>query len=245
VTFFAGYDNIESLAFDNDSGAARIYGIATFIEAWNGYLELDYAFLDDRNDVNDRSYHNFGAGYSRRLGRFLSNSNRIIVNAGQDTDLAPGTADGVLLLSENSLITSSPSNVVPYLNLFAGFDRPQSAGRNGAAGGILRNTGILFESDNLTGYPTLEATANNTFGAAMGLNLISSNFGQQLIVESAFLGVMEDLENRVAAGSQYGVGLRYQLPLTHSVLLRTDAMYGWLGNSDDINGVRVELRRKF
>ncbi|MEZ6096999.1 MAG: hypothetical protein R3C03_22715 [Pirellulaceae bacterium] len=185
VTFFAGYDNVTSPAFGNDNNAGRIYGLAGFVEAWNGYVELDYAFLDDRLDIGDRSYHNIGVAYSRRLGRFLSNSTRVIVNAGQDTGTALGTADGVLLLSENSLITSSPSTIVPYLNFFAGFDRPQSAARAAAAGGVLRNTGILFESDNLTGYPTLDASANNTFGGALGLNLLAYDFSQQLVLEAA------------------------------------------------------------
>jgi hypothetical protein len=169
----------------------------------------------------------------------------VIVNAGQDTGAAPGTADGVLLLSENSLITSSPSNIVPYLNLFAGFDRPQSAARAAQAGGVLRNTGILFETDNLTNYPTLDATANNTFGAALGVNLLSNNFNQQLVLETAMLGVMDEAANRQATAAQYGFGARYQLPLTHSVLLRADAMYGFLVDSSDIHGVRLEIRRKF
>jgi hypothetical protein len=80
----------------NVNDVARIYGLASFIEALNGYIELDYAFLDDRRDLGDRSYHNIGLGYSRRWGRFLSNSTRAIVNAGQSTDSNAGTADGVL-----------------------------------------------------------------------------------------------------------------------------------------------------
>lgn len=245
VTFFAGYDNVTSPAFGNDNNAARIYGVASFVEAWNGYMEVDYAFLDDRQDGFDRSYHNVGIGFSRRWGRWLSNSTRLIVNAGQDAGVGNETADGVLLLSENSLITSSPSNIVPYLNLFAGFDRPQSAARAGLAGGVLRNTGILFETDNLTGYPTLDATANNTFGAALGLNLMPGDFSQQLVLESALMGVMDEPANRISQGAQYGVAMRYQLPLSNSVLIRADAMYGFLDNAPDLSGVRLELRRKF
>jgi hypothetical protein len=243
ITFFAGYDKLNSPAFQGDDSAARVMGVATFIEALNGYFEVDYAFLDDRTG-QDRSYHNMAIGYTRRYGRFISNSTRIIVNAGQQSNV-PGTADGVLLLSENSLITGSPSTVVPYFNMFAGFDRPQSVGRNAAAGGILRNTGILFESDNLTGYPTLDATANDTFGMALGLNLLADEFAQQLIVEVAALGVMGDDANRNAVGDQYGVGVRYQLPLTNSVIFRADAMVGFLRGDEDINGGRMEIRKKF
>ncbi len=243
ITFFAGYDKINSDAFQGDDSAARVMGIATFIEALNGYFEIDYAFLDDRT-FDNRSYHNIGIGYTRRYGRLISNSTRIIVNAGQQSNVGQ-TADGVLLLSENSLITGHPSTVVPYFNMFAGFDRPQSVARAGVAGGILRNTGILFESDNLTGYPTLDDTANDTFGMALGLNLLADEFAQQLIVETAMLGVMGDRVGRNAAGDQYGVGVRWQVPLTNSTILRADAMVGFLGNEDNINGARVEYRKKW
>ena len=244
ITFFAGYDKLDSDAFPGDDSAARVVGIASFIEALNGYIEVDYAFLDDRT-FDDRSYHNIGIGYTRRYGRFLSNSTRVIVNAGQSTDVVENTADGVLLLSENSLITGHPSNIVPYFNMFAGFDRPQSVARSAASGGVLRNTGILFESDNLTGYPTLDATANDTFGFAAGLNLLGREFSQQLVLETAVLGVMGDAATRRAQGDQYGVGFRYQLPLSNSVIFRADGMKGFFRNDDDVSGIRVELRKKF
>ncbi len=245
VTFFAGFDEINSAAFEGNDDVAKMYGVMSFIEANDGYWELDYAFLEDRNNTRDRSYHNIGIGFTRRYGTRLSNSTRVIVNAGQSTAGGPNTADGVLLLSENSIITSAPSTVVPYLNFFAGFDRPQSVARAGQSGGILRNTGILFESDGMTGYPTLDASANDTFGAAFGLNLMPNDFSQQLVMEAAMLGVMGDTISRNAAGDQYGLGFRYQLPLTNAVIFRTDGMFGFLRGQEDISGLRFELRHKF
>jgi hypothetical protein len=244
ITFFAGFDKMLTDALPGDNSAGRVYGIASFIEAWNGYVEADYAFIEDRTFL-DRSYHNFGLGYTRRFGRFVSNSTRAIVNLGQDPSGIDQTADGWLLLSENSLITGAPSTVVPYFNLFAGFDRPQSVARNALAGGVLRNTGILFETDNLTRYPTLDASANNTYGAALGLNLLASDFSQQLILETAVASTMGPDLGRNAVGNQYGLGARYQLPLTNSLILRTDLMYGFFESTDDSHGARIELRRKF
>lgn len=241
VTFFAGFDEILSPAFNNEDDAAKLYGVASFIEANNGYWEIDYAYLEDRDSNRDRSYHNIGIGFTRRYGRWISNSTRIIVNAGQSTDGGPNTADGVLLLSENSLITALPSSIIPYFNFFAGFDRPQKAAGNN----VLKNTGILFETDGMTGFPTLDPTAQNTYGGAFGLNILPTDFSQQLVLEAAFLGVMGDQADRNAVDDQYGIGARYQLPLNNSVLLRADAMYGFLKSSEDINGVRLELRRKF
>lgn len=244
ITFFAGYDKISSDAFPGDDSAARMYGMAAFIEALNGYFEIDYAFLDDRT-FDDRSYHNIGLAYSRRFGRFVSNSTRVIINTGQSTDQVENTADGVLLLSENSLITGSPSSLVPYFNLWAGFDRPQSAARAVQAGGVLRNTGILFESDGMTNYPTLDPTANDTYGGAFGINLIADDFSQQLVVETAMLGVMGNDATRNAPGEQLGLGFRYQLPLSNAVIFRADGMYGFLKDQPDVRGLRFELRQKW
>ncbi|MEM9410680.1 MAG: hypothetical protein AAGA30_06175 [Planctomycetota bacterium] len=236
ITFAYIWDQIDSAAFEGDNSAARAYAFFTFIEALNGYIEFDYAFVEDRTDY-ERSYHNIGVAYSRRFGRFISHSTRVIANAGQDP-VGRQTADGVLLLSENSLITRSPYTVVPYANFFAGFDTPQSfAGDN-----ELLNTGILFESDGMTGYPTLDTNAADTFGYALGLNLIAQDFSQQLILETAAVFRNDDSN---LAGDQYGVGMRYQIPLSNSWIFRTDAMYGFFRNDYDDHGVRMELRKKF
>jgi hypothetical protein len=243
VTFFAGFDQITSPAFAGSNAAASLFGATTFIEARGGYFEAGYAFLDDGADLC-RSYHNIGLSYTRRYMNLVSNSMRVIVNAGQDGPQAERTADGVLLIAENSFLTPWPYTVIPYVNLFAGFDDPQSAARAGAAGGVLRNTGILFESDNLTGFPTLDATANDTYGAAVGLNLLAPDFSQQLVLEAAVLQAVGD-ETRNAPGDQYGVGLRYQIPITNAHLLRFDLMHGWLDGADDLTGARAEYRWKF
>jgi hypothetical protein len=170
---------------------------------------------------------------------------RMIVNAGQDGPQSAQTADGVLLLAENSFLTPWPYNVIPYLNLFAGFDNPQSVARAGAAGGVLRNTGILFESDNLTGYPTLDATANDVYGASVGIDLLAPDFSQQLILEAAVVQRMGNPPNAGAPDDQYGLGLRYQIPITNAHLLRFDVMRGWLDGAEDISGARAEYRWKF
>ena len=104
--------------------------------------------------------------------------------------------------------------MIPYVNLLVGFDDPQSVARAGAAGGVLRNTGILFESDNLTGYPTLDATGNDTYGAAIGIDLLAPEFTHQLILEAAVLQVFGDPALRNAPGDQYGIGIRYQVPIS-------------------------------
>ena len=223
VTFLAGFDKINSDAFPGDDSAAKMYGVLSFIEALNGYFEIDYMFLDDRNEVVDRSYHNIGLAYTRRFGRFLSHSTRIIINAGQDSSQGPNTADGVLFLSENSLITSAPSTLVPYMNFFAGSDRPQSVARAAQFGGILANTGILFESDSMTGYPTLDATANDTFGGALGLNMIAEDFSQQLILEIAALGVHGNDATRNAQGRSVWNGF----PLPVAIEQFNDLPHRW------------------
>lgn len=245
ITFFAAYDNIDSPAFEGDDDAAKMYGVMSFIEAMGGYFEIDYAFLEDRNRARDRSYHNLGFAFSRRYGRFVSNSVRMIFNMGQEPIGGGQTADGQLLLIENALITSRPQSFVPYFNFFAGFDRPQSVARAAVAGGILRNTGILFESDGMTGFPILDDSANDTWGGSVGLNILTPDWSQQLILEASWVQTMGDAPDRVANDDQYGLGARYQIPLSNAWILRSDAMYGYLRGEPDIHGVRMELRSKF
>jgi hypothetical protein len=244
VTFFYLFDNIDSPAFGNDNSASKAYGVASFLDVAEGYIELDYAFLEDRSAFG-RSYHNVGISYTRRYAERLSNSVRLLSNLGQSPQGVANSAEGLLLLVENSLITADPYLFVPYFNFFAGFRQPQSVARGAAAGGVLRNTGILFESDNLTGYPTLDATGNEAFGGAFGLNMIPGTINQQLVLEYAFVNVMDDVALRKAVGNQQGLGMRYQRNLSHSWLLRADAMYGFLNDTRDLSGVRLELRNKF
>jgi len=242
TTFFIGFDEVTSnRAFQGDNEAANIVGFTTFIERQGGYLELGYAYLDDNENLG-RSYHNLAASYTRRYLNLVSNSARVIVNTGQGGARDQRTADGVLLLLENSFLTRNPYNVVPYVNLFAGIGSPQSAAR---LQGPLKNTGINFETDLLTGYPILDDSANNTYGGAVGIDLLGGNFEQQLLLEFAFLQAFGNDATRVAPGDQYAVGARYQRPLNHTLIFRADAMVGWLENSEDISGLRMELRRKF
>jgi len=245
VTYFAAFDRIDSAAFAGQPSAARMYGVASFVEAWGGYVELDYAYLDDRDEVLDRNYHSVGLGFSRRTGAWLSNSLRVIGCAGQSSDGGPNTADGWAVLSENSLITAQPATFVPYTNLFVGFDRPQSAARDVQVGGILKNTGILFESDGMTGYPTLDGTAHGTYGGAIGINWLSQDFLQQIVLEAATVQIHSNDPSRAIQDEQYGVGMRYQRALSPSVLIRADTMYGFQSSADDLHGVRVELRKKY
>jgi hypothetical protein len=244
ITFFTAFDKVSTGALPGDEDGAQLFGATTFIEARGGYFEAGYAFVNDTRD-DGRSYNNIGLSYTRRYFNRLSNSMRVITNFGQEGPQQDRTADGVLLLMENSLITENPYNIVPYVNFFAGFDRPQPAARAAVFGGVLFNTGILFQSDALTGYPTLDPTGHDTYGAAFGLDLLAPDFGQQLIVEAAILQVHGDATGRSAPGDQYGIGARYQIPITNAHLLRFDAMHGWLENSRDISGVRGELRWKF
>ncbi|QDV23293.1 hypothetical protein [Aureliella helgolandensis] len=244
ATFFMATDQINSDAFQGDNNAAEFLGTAWFIEAYDGYIEADYAFVHDDVGLH-RSYHNFSVAYTRRYLNRISNSVRFVTNFNQSLPSEQRTADGHLLLIENSLITSAPNTLVPYCNFFYGQGRTQSLARAGGAGGILNNTGINFETDGLTGYPTLDPTAVNTVGGALGVNMLGANFSHQLILELAALSANGSQQFRNADGDQYAVGMRYQKPLTNAWIFRTDHMYGWLRNHEDIRGSRIELRFKF
>jgi hypothetical protein len=239
LTFFTGVRDVNTAAVSaNDK--PKIFGLAGFADAMQGYVEWGYGYVAARN--HDLSYHNVTAAFSRRYKGLLSNSVRMIGNFGQSGPSKK--ADGVLLLIENSLIRRqflAPIVLVPYVNFFAGFKSPQSLARGGDAGGVLRNTGINFESDGLTAYPTLDARAQDSYGAAVGLERLFNQLDGQIVVEAAVV----ERRGSSALGNQYALGARYQHRISNAWILRLDAMKGWLQGSKDVYGARVEIRRKF
>jgi hypothetical protein len=251
-TFFAGIDKVTTPAIKDDQNlnadhSVNIYGGAFFIEALRGYFEGGFARIDGEDGFDDESFNSLTLAFTKRYGAWLSNSARVVYTFGQDRDdNRQQTADGVIFLLENSLITSLPSTFLPYANFFIGLDRPQSAVRANGAGGILKNTGINFETDNLTGFPKLDDTGQNTFGGALGLQYLF-NLDQQIVVEVATNQVIEgnNEPGRPAKGDEMAIGVRYQLPLNEAWILRADAMRGWRSEDENIAGARLEIRRKF
>ena len=253
-TFFAGGDQVTTPAVKDAAGnlvkhGLAVYGMNAFIEANEGYWEMGAGYIQDyRNDLfGDKSYGSATIAFTKRYFGWLSNSWRGIAAFGQDRQSnGERTADGFIVLMENSLVSSQPLVLVPYLNLFAGFGRPQSLMRNGDAGGVLFNTGILFQTDGLTGYPKLDDTGGDTYGAALGVNYLF-NLEQQIVVEAATVQTMGSTVDptRAAKGPQYGVGARYQRNLSKAWIFRTDIMYAWRDRDENVAGVRAEFRQKF
>lgn len=250
ITFFAGFDRIDTNAINADEDA-DIFGVNLFIESMRGYWEIGYGYTRDSSEdgINDSGnfadYHNIIVSFSKRYGGILSNSIRVIWNFGQDEDT--DTADGVLILIENSLITSLPSTLVPYFNFFAGFDRPQSLANNN---GNLFQTGINFETDGLTGFPKLDDTGQDTFGGAIGIEYLF-NLDKQIVLEFATVQELEGAERAANfEGEQYAFQLRFQLPVNwgttwNATIFRIDAMYAILPEQEDLHGIRLEIRQKF
>ena len=248
ITFFGSWDDVTSNAFLDadgfrDEDAARLLGVATFMDVRGGYAEAGYAYVDDKRDLpGSLAYHNVTFAFTRRYGGWLSNSIRFVGNFGQD----PGagqlkTADGYAILVENSLVTHLPTTLVPYFNFFVGVDRPVPLARNA---GLLKNTGITFEDDGMTQFPIMDDSANDTFGGAIGVQYLFS-LDQQLVVEVSTVQTMGRRTGRRARGAQYGVGVRYQRPISDRWIVRADAIAGLRENDEDFSGIRFELRRKF
>jgi hypothetical protein len=243
LTFFAGWAQLTTDAAPGSKNG--VFGAAGFADALKGYIEYGYGYVDA--DLDGLSYHNVTAAFSRRYKGRLANSVRLIGNFGQKGNPSLGkTADGLLLLVENSLTPKylpwgNQQNFVPYLNLFAGFDSPQSLARGADSGGVLRNTGILFESDGMTAYPTLDAKAHDTYGGSLGLEYLF-DLAHQIVVEGS---VVQRRGDSKLPGNEYGIGVRYQQPISPDLIIRFDAMKGFLQGQKDIYGVRAELRLKF
>ncbi len=233
ITAFVAFDKVNTLAALRQNGQLddhnmNIYAITTFIDALEGYFELGYAYLDGQDFQNNFDYNNIGVSYTSRYGSWLSNSVRGIWNFGQDPDgTLDQTADGYLLLLENSLITSRPTELVPYFNLFLGVDRPQAVGQQGRA--VLFNTGLNFETDGLTGFLKLDDTAADTYGGALGVEyLFNLDYDHRIVVEVATVQTLggDNDPDRAAKDDQYAVGFRYQIPVTDAWIVRVDSMYG-------------------
>ena len=133
--------------------------------------------------------------------------------------------------------------VVPYANFFYGWNRPQSVARAGISGGILRNTGINFDTDGLNGFATLDPTAADTAGGSIGVDLIGEDLDRQLLMEFSYVASHGD--RAFIPGDQYGVGARYQFPISNATLLRFDVMHGWREGEENVYGTRMEYRWKF
>src|SRR5258705_13485022 len=46
ITFFTGFDQVTSPAFEDSQAAANGYGVTSLIDAYGGYAEIGYAPLD-------------------------------------------------------------------------------------------------------------------------------------------------------------------------------------------------------
>ncbi len=248
ITVFAGFDEVTSAALKTDGKFeqhnGKVYGVASFFERKTWYYEFDYGYLQDDNKLAafDRSYHNISAAATHRFGAWLSHSTRVVYNVGQDE--GPNgfhTADGVAVILENSFMTRRPYTLLPYLNLFYGDKQPQSLARDPGAGGLLKNVGLNFETDNLTGFPKLDDTAANAYGGALGLEYLFA-LNRQIVFEVA--GLDRHSESK-AAGAEYAAGLRFQQPFARQWIFRVDGIIGDREEGRDLWGVRAELRCKF
>jgi len=257
-TVFGGADKVTAPGVIDAAGNVadsnvNIYGVAAFVEVLEGYVEAGYAYIDAEDALEGQDYHSATVALTKRYGGWLSNSLRVVGSFGQDdfgVDGAGGDEqNGVIFLAENSLITSKPYTLLPYFNLFLGIERPVPAAD---ATGFLRNTGINFESDALTGFPFLDDSGQNAYGGAIGVQYLF-DLQQQLVFEVAATRDLDDFSNEFdeIVGNQYAAGVRYQIPLSNAWLLRADAIYAYKEDvvDDDLDdnnfGVRTELRFKF
>lgn len=247
ITIFGGFDQVNANGVTDASGNVansnvNLYGIASFIEALEGYVEAGYGYVDAEDSLSDQDYHSATLAFTRRYGGKLSNSLRLVGSFGQDRDQGENQ-NGLMILAENSLITSKPYQFVPYGNFFVGIERPVPLAREN---GVLKNTGIAFESDALTGFPFLDDTGQNAYGGAVGIQHLF-DLDQQIVVEVAAVRNLEDVSASFddVVGNQYALSARYQIPLSNAWIFRSDAIYGLRESEEDVAGVRTELRFKF
>jgi len=136
-----------------------------------------------------------------------------------------------------------PSTLLPYANFFVGAGNPQPL-VDGNGAGILKNVGINFETDALTGFPN-STTAAPTPGAARSAYSISSIWISSSSSRWRLCSRLAIRPWHRRLRPQYGFGARYQIPIDRAWLFRADATYHLLGGGQDSFGLRTEVRRKF
>lgn len=244
-SFFVGFDEVTNAAIVDNNGQtaahnANVYGAAAFIEAQEAYIEAGVGFIDvDDDKLGDQDLMSFSASFTKRYHDILSYSIRGFASRQDRNDNQQDRGNGMAVLLETSWMTHKPYTLLPYANFFFGTGRPQSLINNN---GLLINTGINFETDALTGFPALDATAADAFGGAIGVQYLF-NLDQQLVVELA--GQHAYGNDSALAGDQLALGVRWQLPISKAWIIRADAMYAVNQNADDLTGLRFEVRRKF
>lgn len=251
VTFFGAFNDVTNPGVVQDDGDlennnVNVYGVTGFLDTMDGYWEVGYGALHGYNEREGLLAHFLTAAFSKRYANTLSNSTRVFWNftniGGLDVggDNNDQNVDGFAIISENSLISGLPSTLLPYANFFFGHNTPQPLIEDE---GILKNVGINFETDALTGFPKLDDTGSNTWGGALGIQYLF-DLDQQIVFEMAMVQPFDD-PVAGAADPQYGLGIRYQIPISRAWLIRADATYQFLEGLDDSQGVRFEVRRKF
>lgn len=247
LTFFYGYDKINSAVIqgDNNDDDAKIIGFNWFADMLSGHFEIGYGYTEDESE-REQSYHSAMVSFTHRWHDIANISYRVLHNFGADE--IPGTvdtklADGTLVLLEMGWQTSLPYTLVPYTNFFLGHKNPQPFA---SLNTLLINTGIVFEGDAITDFQTVENSANDTYGAAMGIQYLFS-LDKQLVFELATVQVLggEQELDRNQFSPEYAGGMRFQLPLSNELILRTDGIYSIKEDQDNIFSARVELRLKF
>ena len=253
LTFFTAFDNVNNLAIRDAKNNVEkhkvfTYGMASFFDVLNGYLELDYAFIHDIRNLKqgDFSHHNLAGAYTHRIFDRVSSAWRVMSNVGQKRPASgPRQANGVLFLWENAWITPFPSVLVPYSNFFLGVGRTQSVARDN--GDVLKNTGINFETDGLTGFPRLNDSGADALGGALGVSYLFK-YNRQIVAELAtthpYRGTTALTQAGKLLGTQVAGGLRFQQPFAQRCIVRFDVVGAFRKNDDPFYGVRLELRVK-
>lgn len=249
-SFFYGYDKINSVVIngDNNDDDAKIFGTNLFIEALEGYFEIGYGFTLDESE-NNQDFHSTMFSFTHRWQNIANYSFRVLSSFGQSDK--PGiddskTADGHLFLLETSWHTKLPYTLVPYANFWLGYDKPQALAHQGS---IIQNTGLVFEADGITNFQTIENSANNTYGASLGIQYLFA-LDRQIVFEMTTLQVLGgenelNINRRKALSPEYAAAFRFQQPLSQELIFRADGVYSVRDDQENIASARAEIRLKF
>ncbi len=242
VTLFAAIGDVDQQFSTVNNLAApdedtQIFGLTSYLDASDGHWEFNIA----RSSSDDTEFVTSALGFTRRYGSYLSNSIRIMHSSGT-ADAGIDSVNGTLLVLESSIITSLPSTLIPYLNVFIADDSPQPIAITGKKQGVLNNIGIAFESDALMSVNGINAVAKNNLGGAIGIEYLF-DLSKQLVFEAAMSDRISEGDAN-SAGKTTAFAARYQQNINTEWAYKIDAL---IINSDtqDNTTIKIEVFNKF
>jgi hypothetical protein len=232
---FVGVNNVQrSNQIDDPDG--ELYGIFSSADIAHSTVDLDLIYVDSSDAIGDQ--FNIGASFTRAfifLERSVDTKIHLASSFTPDQETAQAT-DGTLLYASFSWAPKRTDDIM-YVNLFGATGAYAPASRE--RGGPLSLAGLLFSGNGLAG-PAISNRANDTYGGAIGYQLIWPALDRNLVFE---IGGKED--NSPGGIDRFGAAVRYSQKLNQHTFFEVGGFAVKQDSIDEAYGIRTKLNIAF